>query len=182
MVVEFTVAPSSTLGILPMSILVATGAFIIILAVVTGRRAKAVRGTFYTLLAIGIITIGIGIGLPFLTGSSSTITVGSGYMAINSPSFGGSGSLNVTSGMVQSAYVGHIGSGNLSISKIHGTNYGDTNIGVYSMSTGDTAYVVSNNLTSLVLHLTDGKYVIVGTSDTNALVTAFSKSVYPVQA
>jgi hypothetical protein len=34
----------------------------------------------------------------------------------------------------------------------------------------------------LVIHLDSGEYVILGTTDTNELVSAFSQSVHPVEA
>jgi len=49
------------------------------------------------------------------------------------------------------------------------------------LGNGKTAYVVSNNSTDLIIQLDGGKYVILGTSDTNALVASFSQSVYPLK-
>jgi hypothetical protein len=46
---------------------------------------------------------------------------------------------------------------------------------------GATAYVVSDNSTSLVLQLYSGRYMILGTDDTSGLVAAFSQSVHFVQ-
>lgn len=89
--------------------------------------------------------------------------------------------MNITSGQIQSTYVGEVGSGNLTISKQHGTNIGDFDVGVFTLGSGATAYVVSDNSTSLVLHLYSGAYVVVGTSDTSALVAAFSESVHVVR-
>jgi hypothetical protein len=79
-----------------------------------------------------------------------------------------------------SAYLGQIGSGNLTLSKQHGTNYDHFNVGIFTLGNGKTAYVVSNNSTDLIIQLSSGGYVILGTSDTNALATSFSRSVYPL--
>ena len=49
-----------------------------------------------------------------------------------------------------------------------------------TLGNGDTAYVVSNNSTDLLIQLNSGEYVILGTSNTNALATSFSQSVYPL--
>jgi hypothetical protein len=176
---RFTVQPSSSIATIALVVLVVTGVALLILALTTGRRAKAVRQTFVALLVIGITTIGLGVGLFFATATPSTITVGSGYVSIQSPSFNGAGNLDISSTHIVSAYVGQIGSGNLTLAKQHGTNYDDFNVGVFTLGNGNTAYVVSNNSTDLIIQLNSGEYVILGTSNTNALAQAFSKQVYP---
>jgi len=178
---QFTVQPPAGLGLLPLIILVVTGVILIVLAFATGRRAKTIRGTFVLLIIVGLVVIGVGIWLFFSSTGSSTITVGLGYVSISSPSFGGTGNLNFTASEITSAYVAQIGSGNLTLSKQHGTNYGDFNVGVFTLGNGATAYVVSNNSTDLIIQLNTGDYLILGTSNTNALAQKFSQSVYPVQ-
>jgi hypothetical protein len=177
---QFTVQPSSSIGTVALIILVVTGVALLILTLTTGRRAKTVRRTFIALLVIGIAVIGLGVGLFYATSTPSTITVGSGYVIIQSPSFNGAGNLNVTSNQIASAYVGQIGSGNLTLSKQHGTNYDHFNVGIFTLGNGATAYVVSNNSTDLIIQLNSGEYVVLGTSNTNALATIFSNSVYPL--
>jgi len=177
---HFIVQPSSSFATITLVILVVTGAALLILALTTGRRAKSVRQTFVALLVIGIVIIGLGVGLFFSTATPSTITVGSGYVSIQSPSFNGAGNLNATSAHIASAYVGQIGSGDLTLAKQHGTNYDDFNVGVFTLGNGKTAYVVSDNSTDLILQLNSGEYVILGTSNTNALAQAFSIQVYPL--
>jgi hypothetical protein len=105
----------------------------------------------------------------------------SGYVSVTSSGFSGTGNLNFTASEITSAYVGQIGSGNLTLSKQHGTNYGDFNVGVFTLGNGATAYVVSNNSTDLIIQLNTGDYLILGTSNTNALAQKFSQSVYQVQ-
>jgi len=175
---QFTVQPSSSIGTIALIILVVTGVALLILALTTGRRAKTVRRTFIALLVIGIAIIGLGVGLFYATSTPSTITVGTGYVSIVSPSFNGAGNLKVTSNQIVSAYLGQIDSGNLTLSKQHGTNYDHFNVGVFTLGNGATAYVVSNNSTDLIIQLTSGKYLVLGTSNTNALATSFSQSVY----
>ena len=181
MAVEFTIHPPSILSTLPLVILVVTGAVLIVLALATGRRAKSIRRTFVALLVIGVVAIGVGIGLSYYSSTPSTITIGNGYLYISSPSFSGVGNMNISSNQIRTAYVGVIGVGNLTISKQHGTNMGNLNVGVFTLGSGPTAYVVSDNSTSLVLQLYSGKYVILGTDDTAALVAAFSQSVHSLQ-
>jgi hypothetical protein len=88
--------------------------------------------------------------------------------------------MNITTNKIASAYVGQIGSGNLTLSKQHGTNYDHFNTGIFTLGNGDTAYVVSSNSTDLIIQLNSGEYVILGTSNTFALATSFSQSVYPL--
>ena len=84
---QFTVQPSSSLGAIVLVVLVVTGAVLLLLALTTGRRAKTIRRTFVALMIIGIVVIGLGVWLFFASNTPSTITVGSGYVNIQSPSF-----------------------------------------------------------------------------------------------
>ena len=51
-------------------------------------------------------------------------------------------------------------------------------VGIFTLGNGATAYVVSNNSTDLIIQLNSGEYVVLGTSNINALATSFSNSVY----
>ena len=177
---QFTVQPSSSLGLIALVALVGTGLALLVLAIVIGRRAKTIRSTFVALIIISVLIIAGGIWLFFATNTPSTITVGSGFVDIQSPGFGGAGNMEITSTQIVSAYVGQIGSGNLTLSKQHGTNYDHFNVGIFTLGNGATAYVVSNNSTDLIIQFNNGEYVILGTSNTNALATSFSSSVYPL--
>ena len=181
MVLQFTFSPPSNIGLIFLIAMVSSGVLLIALAFIFGRKSRKVWGTFVLLVVIGVINVSLGIGLSQeVMGAGSTVTVGDGYMQIQSPSFSGAGNINVTSGMVQSAYIGQIGVGNLTISKDHGTNSGNFNVGVFTLGNGATAYVVSNNVSNLVIQLTSGKYVLVGTNNTNLLASAFSRDVHSV--
>lgn len=129
----------------------------------------------------GIILIGAAVGVYALAGVPSTVTVGSGYVSIQSPPFV-TGNFNVTSSEIVSAYVGQIGSGNLTLStRQSGPSAGDLNIGVFTLGNGETARVISNNPTDLIIQLNSGQYVILGTSNTAALALSFSQNVYPLK-
>jgi hypothetical protein len=180
LVVEFTVESGSFFGILALTILVTTGG-VLIAAGVALWRAKKTTSSPLVFLIVGILVITLGAGLSLSSGASSDITVGSGYVYVQSPSFAGAGNTNITSGQISTAYVGSLGSGNLTLSKQHGTNTGRINIGVFTLDSGPTAIVVSDNSTVLVIHLDSGDYVILGTSDTSDLVSVFSQSVHPVE-
>lgn len=179
---QFTVQPSSSVGTIALVVLVVTGVALLLLALTTGRRAKTIRRTFVVLMIIGIVVIGLGVWLFFASNTPSTITVGYGYANIQSPSFDGAGNMNITANKIASAYVGQIGSGNLTLSKQHGTNYDHFNVGIFTLGNGNTAYVVSNNSTDLIIQLKSGEYVILGTPNTNALATSFSQNVYPIKS
>ena len=176
---QFTVQASSSVGAIALVALVVIGAALLLLAFITGRHAKTVRGTFIGLMIIGLVVIGFGVLLFFVSDASSTITVGPGYVSIQSPSFNGAGNMKITASEMVSAYVGQIGSGNLTLTKQHGTNYDNFNVGIFTLGNGSTAYVVSNNSTDLIIQLKSGEYAILGTSNTNALATSFSQLVYP---
>jgi hypothetical protein len=79
---------------------------------------------------------------------------------------------------VPEAYVGQMGSHNLTLSKQHGTNYDHYNVGVFTLGNGKTFYVVCNNSTDFLIQLDSGEYVILGTSDINKLATSFSQHIY----
>jgi hypothetical protein len=181
LVVEFTVGSGSVFGLLPLAILAIIGVVLIARGVMRWRAEKT-TSSLIVFLVIGLVAIGAGAGLSLSTGTPSEITVGSGYVYVQSPSFTGPGDTNVTSGQISAAYVGDLGSGNLTLSKQYGTNIGELNVGVFTLDNGPTAFVVSDNSTVLVIHLDSGEYVILGTTDTNELVSAFSQSVHPVEA
>jgi hypothetical protein len=175
---QFTVQPPSILGLIALILLVVTGVALLLLALLTGRRAKTIRRTFVALIILGLAIIGLGVWMYYETNMPSTITVGSGYVNIQSPGFFGAGERNVTSDQIASAYIGQLGSGNFTLSKQHGTNYDDFNIGQFTLGNGQTAYVVSSNSTDLIIQMNSGEYVILGTSNTDALATYFSQSVH----
>ena len=182
LVIEFTLHSPSVVSLLPLLILVVTGVVVISIAFGTSRRQRGTRQTFIAVLIIGVVIVGLGIGLAYSGTSPSTVTVGNGYVYIQTSSFGGIGKKNITSTEIAGAYVGQIGSGNLTISKQHGTNIGNYNVGVFTLGSGATAYVVSDNSTVLVIELSSGKYVLLGTPNTNALISDFAQYVYPVKS
>lgn len=178
MTVEFTVAPGSLLGTAGAVALIVTGA-LLVLASVWKRRSSGSTSVVVVILIVGLVIIGLGGAFGVAGNSPSTITIGNKYVFVQSPPFTGAGDTNVTSAQISSAYVGTIGSGNLTLAKQHGTNRGDINIGVFTVN-GASAVVVSDSYQVIVIHLLSGNYVILGTSDIGSLVLDFSSSVYPV--
>lgn|GEM_PF-2275295 len=180
---SYTISNPSSLSWILLAALGGVGALTIALAFRKGVGwVKKMKGYFVTMLMIGFFLIGLGVALFSIASTPTEITVDPGYLSIQSPSYFGPGNVNITKGEITHAYVSQIGSGNLSLSKQYGTNAGDLNVGVFTLGNGATANVVSNNSTDLIILLNTGRYVIVGTQDTSALVSAFSQLVYPVSS
>ena len=135
----------------------------------------------------GIVLIALALITAFVVYYTPTeITVGTGYINVQFPIFSALppiGDKNITSNQIASAFVGQIGSGDFSLNKVSGFNCGNINVGVFTLGNGATAYVVSTNSTAdLIIQLNNGQYVILGTSNTNALATSFSQNVYQLKS
>ena len=190
---QFTVqAPYSVVVTIAVIGLIATGSVFVVMGLL-GKllNVKSIGYTLnnrYAAIIAGAVLIALSFGLFIIYYSPSTITVGPGYVNVqfsgfspNAPSIPFiSGNKNITSSEVSGAFVGQIGSGNFTLNKQSGTNDGNTNIGLFTLGKDATAYVASVNSTDLIIQLNNGQYVILGTSNTNALATSFSQNVYPV--
>ena len=191
---QFTVqAPYSIIVNITFIGLIALGAVLIILGL-SSRLLKAMHSLSvgytvnnkYVYVTMGIVIIALGGALSYYWAAPSTVTVGSGYINVQFstlstiPFIGGD--KNVTSSEISTAYVGQIGSGNFTLDKLYGANAGDTNVGVYTLGNGATAYIASTNSTDLIIQLNSGQYIILGTSNTNALATSFSQNVYALKS
>lgn len=175
---SYSMQPPNYLGIVALVGLCVLGIGMFYLAV---RSAKGARnGPVLPFAVIGLVVIGLGVGLYFLSASPTVVNVGNGYVSVESSSISGTGNLNVTSSEIASAYIAQIGSGNFTLSKQHGTNIGSLNIGVFTLGNGATAYVVSDNSTDLIIKLNSGSYVILGPSHTSALALSFSQNVHRI--
>ncbi|MDR0492983.1 MAG: hypothetical protein LBH74_05035 [Nitrososphaerota archaeon] len=128
----------------------------------------------------GIMFIGVGV-MVLVSFGYATITVDSGYVNVHPPLTFGAGNINITSDEIASAYVGQIGAENLTLSKQQGQSTGNDRLGVFTLGDGQTAYVISNNPTALIIQLTNGQYVILGTTDIDALASSFSQNVHPLK-
>jgi len=175
-------------------ILIAFGA-VLILSFFSNKLVRALSsislsggytGNKYAYATIGIVLIVLAGGLSYYWYAPSTVTVGSRYVNIQfsdlSPIPFIGGEKNVTSSEIATAYVGQIGSGVFTLNKQYGNNLGDTKIGVFTLGNGATAYVASTSSTDLIIQLKSGQYVILGTSNTNALATSFSQNVYQLKS
>ena len=176
---QFTLQPSSIIGTIALIILLVTGVSVLLLAITTGRRAKTIRRTFFVLLVIGITVIGLGILLFFSSNTPSTITVGNGYVNIQSPSFDGAGNMNITANKIASAYVGQIGSGNLTLSNNMEPITATLTSGYLLLEMEKLRMLYPTILQIFVIQLTSGEYVILGTSNTNALSEGFAQFCSP---
>jgi hypothetical protein len=183
---QFTVQPISFATTIIPIILIAIGAIMIaaffskkvLHALVTySLKARPSENRFLYLI-LGIVIISIGTAIFVTSSIPSTITVGPQYISYQS-SFLGAGSMTINADQISNAYVGQLGQGDLKLSaRTFGTSDGNVNIGLFLLSNGKTAHVLTCSQTCLAIELKNGEYVILGTSDTNALATSFSQNVY----
>ncbi|MDR2719399.1 MAG: hypothetical protein LBC03_01160 [Nitrososphaerota archaeon] len=205
---QFIVQPSSpnVMYILAVSLIV-VGAILLVLNVLLWGRFKG-RPTFggkmigygvgvnskYGLAILGVCLIGGGgvvCGAISVSSSPSIVTVGDGYINVESNAFTHVGAIfniksskNVTSEEITTAFISQVGSdnskGDFKLHKTYGYNFGDANIGLFALGNGATAYVVTTNSTSLIIELKNGEYIIVGSSDTQTIADSFSQNVHPI--
>ncbi|MCL2256778.1 MAG: hypothetical protein FWC14_01035 [Candidatus Bathyarchaeota archaeon] len=192
MVVEqFNVSTSSPSGMDTIAVtLLIVGIVLLIVNLLLYRYLKdhSISGK-HSLAIIGIILIIAG-GILYGATSPSTasvVTVGDGYINVEASHFtyhgaifGARSNKNATSEEITTAFVGEVGSGNFSLHKDYGLNFGDTNVGRYTLGNGATAYMATTNSTCLIVELKNGEYLIVGNSDTQAIAHSFSQNVYPL--
>lgn len=188
---QFTVqAPYSIFVTIAVIVLIAVGAVLIIIGL--SSRLRIVKSIGYNLnnkysvIIGGIVLIALVLGVFFLYYAPSTVTVGSGYINTQfstlSPIPFIGGEKNITSSQISNAFVGQIGSGNFTLNKQYGTNNGNTNVGVFTLGNGATAYLASTNSTDLIIQLNNGQYLILGISNTDSLAKSFSQNVYPLKS
>lgn len=197
---QFTIQPPySVIVTIFVAALITIGAFLIVISL-SSKLLKAISSISYghtlnltnkyVYATLGIAVILFASAVYYFSYIPSTVTVGSGYVNVQfsgfSPNLPGvpfiSGNKNVTSSEISNAFIGQIGAGNFTLNKQYGTNDGNTNIGSFTLGNGATAYVASTNSTDLIIQLKSGQYVILGTSNTNALATSFSQNVYPLKS
>jgi hypothetical protein len=158
------------------------------LLVIRIKRGSSYSDVYQVLtLCFGIVGIALVCVSGFLyygthNSPSSMVTIGDGYINVESTYFVGVGvngdNKNVTSEEIAAAFVGQVGSGDFKLRKQHGLNYGDVNVGRYTLGNGATAYIASTSSTNLIIHLKSGQYLIVGNQDTQAIANSFSQNVY----
>jgi hypothetical protein len=142
----------------------------------------------YAWIIVGMLLIVVG-GITVCAWTSvshpSVVAISDGYISVESTSFTfwgffGTSSKNVSSEEIAIAFVGQVGSGNFTLHRQLGLDSGDINIGVFTLGNGATAYMASTNSTNLIIELKNGEYLIVGTSDTQALSNSFAQNVHPL--
>ncbi|MCL2134005.1 MAG: hypothetical protein FWH37_00370 [Candidatus Bathyarchaeota archaeon] len=155
--------------------LIVIGAVLLVLNVLMYNRLKnsplhvgigigvGIGGTKYALAIWGIALIILGgflYGISVAASSPSVVTIGEGYIKVESGFVGGGINKNVASEEIATAFVGQVGSGDFTLRKNLGTDFGDTNIGRYTLGNGASAYVVTTNVTCLIIELKYGEYII----------------------
>ncbi|MCL2643484.1 MAG: hypothetical protein FWD52_08270 [Candidatus Bathyarchaeota archaeon] len=147
-------------------------------------------GNKYAWIILGMVLIisgGLIVCATASMSSSSVVTIGDGYINIESKAFTVSGlfgisdNKKVASEEIAIAFVGQVGSGAFTLHRQFGLDSGVTNIGVFTLGNGATAYIASTNSTNLIVELKTGEYLIVGTTDIQALADSFAQNVYPLQ-
>jgi hypothetical protein len=193
LVEQFLIQPPSDILVnSSMLVLVALGVVLIAIGV-SSKLLDAIRhlsigfhSNKYVAIVGGILILVVGIGLFFNVNAPSTVTVGSGYVDVKfsmlSPIPFVGGEMNITASEIATAYTGRIGAGAFTLDKQYGLNSGNTNIGVFKLGNGATAYIASTNSTGLIIQLKTGEYIIVGNSDTEALARSFSENVYALKS
>ena len=162
---------------------IAIGLIVILLAVFTkgkNENTKGIKNTFYITTGIGTTVIVISIFLFLTLNVPYIVKIGTGYISVSGSSIGG-GSINITSSEIESAYIGNIVTGNVTLSvRTDGTSIGNLNAGRFLLSNNAKAYVVSDNNTDVIIKLNSGSYLILGNNNTALLASIISKSVYNI--
>ena len=154
-------------------IIVAVGVVFLIRYRKTSKRLKGPLGALLT----GIILLVTSFVL-FSSAGGSTIVIRPGSISV-SGAFIGNGTYRASD--IKSALVENVYTGALRLSnRDYGTALGDYNEGVYTLSNGAAAHVVSTNQTALVITLNSGLCLVLGTSNTGALASDFAANVAPV--
>lgn len=163
--------------------LLVPGVIIILLSIilfVRGKRSgQATRFAAY--MVVGIIIIACGIPIYVIqarTSQNAVINVGNGYLEISGPRIG---EHNYSSSSIKDAFLENINTGSLTLAKrTGGISTGSLNEGNFVLSNGNSAYVISDNDTVLVVEPYSGPTLLLGTSNTAALAAAFNSEVSPV--
>jgi hypothetical protein len=138
------------------------------------------KGVFTKMIVLFVALLMAGAIITFTTGSggASKIEVGPHFIAINAQFIG---SKNYTSSEIMYAYVENINSGNLTLgNRIEGSGLESYSEGIFTLSNGQTAYVIDISAIVLIVHLQNGNALVLGPSNTTALANYFNKNVFPV--
>lgn len=162
--------------------LMAAGSAGLIIFTVMSLRDRERKKRVYRLLSIVFAMILI-TGLPLyivqgISGSNADIGIGTGYVRVSGPYIG---NRNFTSTQVRYAFMENINTGNVTITiREAGTSIGNLNEGMFRLNNGETAYVATDNATSLVVSLDSGAFLILGSHDSLSMAEYFSSHVRSV--
>lgn len=141
------------------------------------KNSGLLRGAIGSLL-VGFVLLASGEGLLLGGGGASVIVIRQGSFSVSG---GFIGNNTYTAGEVRAAFVGNIVNGNLTLrSRNGGISLGNIKEGLFTLSNGATAHVVSVNQTDLYVELNTGLYLVLGTTNTGALASDFAANVAPV--
>ena len=149
----------------------------VVLLALKRRDPQTIRRASGALL-IGFILLATGVGLNSGGTTGSAIVIRPGSISVSGKFIGNS---TYPASEIKSAFIGNINTGAITLSqRDYGTSLGDINEGVYTLSNGATAHVVSTNQTDLFVALDSGIYLVLGTSNTAVLAGDFAAEVAPV--
>ncbi len=146
------------------------------------RASKPRLRDVRTMSLVFVILLAFGVSIFFANPTPITITIQQGKVTLSAGAADGGTNSFLSTEVVQ-AYADTLGNGVLaSISKQYGTNLGNYNVGVFTLSNGATAYVASDNVNNIVVELKDGTYFVFGPPQSNftSFVSYFSQEIVPV--
>jgi hypothetical protein len=153
-------------------VLVAAGTILIV------RYRKKTERIGYPIIALMLGITLLLVGFVLYSPGSSTIVVRQGSISVSGQYIGNE---TYRASDIKTAFVENVYTGSLTLSsRDMGTELGGFNEGVYTLSNGAAAHVISANETDLIIELNSGLYLVLGTSNTNALVSDFAANVAPV--
>ncbi len=130
---------------------------------------------------LGILGTLIGISLVVWVLSwpaTNTISVTPGEVSLHAWPYI---NVNIPVTDVKGAYVTQLGGGNFSLGfRTLGTSLGDYNVGLFQDSQGHSCYVISQGPHDLIVELNDGRCLVLGPSNLQALVSQFSADIRQV--
>lgn len=135
---------------------------------------------YTVLLVVFMIAIAPGAVLLALHPTNSQIVVGNGYIDVSGRFIG---SQNYTTAQIHSAFVGNINTGNLTIARKDSGGGGAghiSNEGIFTLSNGARADVITTNATALFIQLNSGTYLVLSPSNTSGFISSFSADVFAV--
>lgn len=145
----------------------------------TRRRNEGTIRAFSGILIVFVVLMVVGSSFYFLNNSSpSQILISNNQITLSGEFIGNQ---TFSSDQVNYAFTENLNSGNLTLSNRNmGSSLGNIKEGLFTLSNGAKADVITNNLTVLVVELTTGTDLVLGCNNTMNLAHDFAIDVHPV--